>query len=139
MQPNDFGYDIDLEYHVVNDPETGKALNIADGAWVILMGQYGWLGYLTEFGLTALPLFLLLREALRQHGAALSPWVGAVALILGANMVDLLPNATHIPFTWLMAGALLGEAERLATLRGDRTALARREALHAGKPLRTVI
>jgi len=122
-----------------HDPETGKALNIADGAWVILMGQYGWLGYLTEFGLTALPLFLLLREALRQHGAALSPWVGAVALILGANMVDLLPNATHIPFTWLMAGALLGEAERLATLRGDRTALARREALHAGKPLRTVI
>src|SRR3990167_1821215 len=27
LQPNDFGYDIDLEYHVVNDPETGKAMH----------------------------------------------------------------------------------------------------------------
>ena len=122
-----------------HDPVNGKALNIADGAWVILMGQYGWVGYITEFGLTALPLLLLAREALRQGKAMLSPWTGAVALILGANMMDLLPNATHIPFTWLMAGALLGEAERLAAIRADRAAMARREGLHAGKPLRTVI
>lgn len=122
-----------------HDPVTGQTLNIADGAWVILMGNYGWVGYVAEFGLTALPLFLLARECLRQGGAELSPWVGAVALILGANMLDLLPNATHIPFTWLLAGALLGEAERLAALRADRDAMARREGLHAGKPLRTVI
>lgn len=122
-----------------HDPVTGQTLNIADGAWVILMGNYGWVGYVAEFGLTALPLLLLARESLRQGGAELSPWVGAVALILGANMLDLLPNATHIPFTWLLAGALLGEAERLAALRADRDAMARREGLHAGKPLRTVI
>lgn len=122
-----------------HDPVTGKALNIADGAWVILMGNYGWVGYLTEFGLTALPLFLLLREALRQGAADLSPWVGAVALILGTNMLDLLPNATHIPFTWLMAGALLGETERLARISAGRAATARQQGLHAGKPLRTVI
>lgn len=122
-----------------HDPVNGKALNIADGAWVILMGNYGWVGYLTEFGLTALPLLLLANEAVRQGKAMLSPWVGAVALILGANMMDLLPNATHIPFTWLLAGALLGEAERLAAIRADRLAQRRREGLHAGKPLRTVI
>ncbi len=122
-----------------HDPATGEALNIADGAWVILMGTYGWLGYVAEFGLTALPLLLLAAEALRHPRAHLSPWAGAVALILGANMVDLLPNATHIPFTWLMAGALLGETERLVALRRDREAQTRREGLHAGKPLRTVI
>jgi hypothetical protein len=122
-----------------HDPITGETLNIADGAWVIIMGTYGWVGYITTFGLTALPLFLLGVEVLRQRGNELSPWLGAVALILGANMMDLLPNATHIPFTWLLAGALLGETERLAALRRDRADQARRAGLHAGKPLRTVI
>lgn len=122
-----------------HDPITGRQLNIADGAWVILMGTYGWVGYVAEFGLFALPLLALGREALVQPKAALSPWVGAVALILAANMTDLLPNATQIPFTWLMAGALLGEAERLARLR--RAALAEREARRnrVGGPARTVI
>ena len=122
-----------------HDAVTGERLNIADGAWVILMGNYGWVGYIAEFGLFVLPLLLLTVEALRQPKAELSPWVGAVALILGANMMDLLPNATQVPFTWLMAGALLGEAERLAALRQDRLAHTRREGLHAGKPLKTVI
>lgn len=122
-----------------HDPVTGKTLNIADGAWVILMGNYGWVGYVTEFGLFTLPLVLLGREALRQPKEALSPWVGAVALIFGANMMDLLPNATQVPFTWLMAGALLGEAERLGRLRESHLAERRREGLHAGKPRRTVI
>ena len=122
-----------------HDPITGETLNIADGAWVILMGTYGWIGYVTEFGLTALPLLLLGLAALRQPSADLSPWVGAVALILGANMVDLLPNATHIPFTWLLAGALLGEAERLGALRKSRAKSAIKRGMHGGAPLRTVI
>jgi hypothetical protein len=122
-----------------HDPITGRQLNIADGAWVILMGTYGWVGYVAEFGLFALPLVLLGREALRQPKTALSPWVGAVALILGANMIDLLPNATQIPFTWLMAGALLGEAERLARARRAADAELRRDRNNAAKPLRTVI
>lgn len=122
-----------------HDPITGRQLNIADGAWVILMGTYGWVGYVAEFGLFALPLLLLGREALMQPKAVLSPWVGAVALILGANMTDLLPNATQIPFTWLMAGALLGEAERLAVLRRS-AETARREARNRpGGTARTVI
>jgi len=122
-----------------HDQITGRQLNIADGAWVILMGTYGWVGYVAEFGLFVLPLVLLGREALRQPKAALSPWVGAVALILGANMIDLLPNATQIPFTWLMAGALLGEAERLARARRAADAELRRDRNNAAKPLRTVI
>ena len=122
-----------------HDPITGRQLNIADGAWVILMGTYGWVGYVAEFGLFALPLLLLGREALMQPKAELSPWVGAMALILGANMTDLLPNATQIPFTWLMAGALLGEAERLAVLRRS-AETARREARNRpGGTARTVI
>ena len=45
----------------------------------------------------------------------LSPCSGTIGLLLAFNMIDMLPNATLIPFTWLMAGALLGYAEALAT------------------------
>jgi len=96
------------------DPATGRMLTVSDGRWIIVLGVFGWLGYLAEFGLLALPLAWL---GLR-HGAAAAPQAGVLALILGANMIDLLPNASLIPFTWLVAGALLGHAELLARARG---------------------
>ena len=123
----------------LHDPINGQIVNIADGAWIIVLGIYGWIGYLAEFGLTALPLFLLGREALLKNTSAFSPFVAGLALILAANMVDLLPNATHIPFTWLMSGALLGEAERMARLRKALVVEGWRKKLHAPAPKRTVI
>lgn len=98
---------------MVFDLETGRNLTVPDGRWIIVIGMLGWAGYIMEFGLLALPLVLLARQA-RRGRAGLSPHAGVLALILAANMVDLLPNATLIPFTWLMAGALLGHAEALA-------------------------
>lgn len=98
---------------LLHDPWTGQINVIADGGWIITLGTFGWLGYIAEFGLLALPLILIAREALRQPSAALSPFVCAVVLILAANLVDLLPNDTLIPFTWLMAGAVMGKAEAL--------------------------
>jgi hypothetical protein len=40
----------------------------------------------------------------------------ALMLMLAVNMVDLMPNATVTPLTWLLAGALLGHAERFSLL-----------------------
>lgn len=100
----------------VHDPVTGEMLNIADGAWVIQIGTYGWLGYIAEFGLLCLPLWLLGREALIR-GAPFSAEVAGLALIFAFNMLDLLPNGTLVPLSWLMAGALLGHAERMRAAR----------------------
>lgn len=122
-----------------HDPDTGEMLNIADGAWIIVLGIYGWCGYIADFGLTALPLFLLMREALLARRGEVSVVTGGMGLILGASMLDLLPNATQVPLTWLVAGALLGEAERLRHLRTARQADARRAGLHGGRARRTVI
>ncbi len=36
-----------------------------------------------------------------------------MALVLVINILDLLPNATLTPLTWLLSGALLGYAEYL--------------------------
>lgn len=99
---------------LVRDSEDGEILTIPDGRWIIVFGSFGWLGYIAEFGLLALPLLLLGGYALHHRNAVLSPYIGAVALVLGITLMDMLLNATLTPFTWLTAGAVLGYAERLS-------------------------
>jgi len=102
---------------MVYDPATGETQSIVDGQWIITIGHYGWLGYLALFGLLALPVISLWWHARKPDAPPVPLVVTTLALILAVNMVDMLPNATLIPFTWLIAGALLGYAEdlRLAT------------------------
>lgn len=96
---------------LVRDRYDGEILTIPDGRWIIVFGTFGWLGYIAEFGLLALPLILLGRHMIRHTGAEISPYIGGVALILGITLIDMLLNATLTPFTWLTAGAVLGYVE----------------------------
>ena len=123
--------------NLIHDPISGRAVTIPDGEWIIQIGSYGWLGYLAQFGLLCLPLWLLGRAALTR-GTRIAPEVAALALILAFNLADLLPNATLVPLTWLMAGALLGHAEALMRARQADTALAQAEKIRSARP-RTVI
>lgn len=94
------------------DPVTGALLTVTDGRWIITIGVFGWVGYLAEFLLFSLPLFVLLaRSFVLTKEDHTSPYLGALALILGFNLFDLLPNATITPLTWLLGGALLGYVE----------------------------
>jgi len=103
-----FGWGLWGRHHVY-DPDTGRPLTITDGRWIVVLGMFGWAGFLSEFGLLALPLLL----AWRRLGAGPPPpLAGAMALMLAVNLVDLIPNATLTPLTMLLAGALLGWAER---------------------------
>ncbi|MFN3969833.1 MAG: hypothetical protein ACK4L4_00495 [Gemmobacter sp.] len=102
---------------LILDPYDGRILSVPDGGWIIVLGKYGWLGYGAQFGLLVLPLILLGREAILSRGAAFGRAGCVVALIYAANLVDLLPNDTIIPLTWLMGGALLAWAEGLAVAR----------------------
>lgn len=98
---------------LIRDAETGTILSIPDGRWIIVFGTFGWLGYICEFGLLALPLVFIWIYLRRHSDAVLSPWVAPLALILGITMIDMLLNATLTPLTWLVAGAILGHAEML--------------------------
>ncbi len=122
---------------LILDPVTGRILSVPDGGWIIVLGTYGWLGYAAQYGLLTLPLLLLGREALLSRAAVLTPCACGIALIYAANLVDLLPNDTLVPLTWLMAGALIGFAEDLAAQRRARAGEARRAALPPGR--RTVL
>jgi len=97
----------------VYDEDSGRDLSVTDGHWIITMGQFGFIGFLAEFGLLALSVFraaTTLRYADTLHDQV---FLAALALILAINLVDLLPNASLTPFTWLLAGTLLGRTETL--------------------------
>lgn len=95
----------------VYDENMGRDLVITDGRWIGTMGTYGWAGYLAEFGLLALPILLLMRIN-RRDGYAVSGGTAALSLIYAINIFDLLPNSPLTPWTWLLAGSLLGMAEQ---------------------------
>jgi hypothetical protein len=96
--------------HILN-PVTGVIETVTDGRWIILIGIFGWVGYLAEFGLITLPVLMLWHYSRRLGNAAHVRLIGPVALLLAINLIDMLPNATLTPLTWLFAGAVLGLAE----------------------------
>lgn len=88
--------------------EDGEDLSVTDGYWVILIGTRGWIGYLAEYGLLLMPMIFL---GLRWKQMALTSATAGLAMALTANMIDMIPNGTLTPVTWLMAGALAGRLE----------------------------
>jgi len=95
----------------VFDPNDGEVLSVTDGQWIITIGTYGWIGYIALFGLLCLPLLALWWRYRQTPDDQIAPQVGVLAVMLGAMLVDLLPNATMVTLTWLIAGALMGHAE----------------------------
>lgn len=79
---------------------------IPDGYWVIVFGVGGYARYLSEFGLLTMGVLAL---ALGRREAG--PAAVTVAVLLTANLIDLLPNATMTMLTLLWAGALAGRME----------------------------
>ncbi|WP_170605352.1 hypothetical protein [Ruegeria arenilitoris] len=87
------------------DPETGAYSAITDGMWVIFVGMFGWFGYVARFGLLTLPLLTLHRRKKKQD---IPLATAGLTLVSAANLIDLIPNATLTPVTWLIAGSLTG-------------------------------
>ncbi len=87
------------------DPETGVMISTTDGIWIILIGTYGWIGYIGRFGLLTAP---ILFYALRQRQLGPSLITPGLMMVLAANLMDLLPNAGLVNYVWLLAGAVTG-------------------------------
>ncbi len=92
----------------VYDPETGRSLTVTDGYWIIVIGVFGWLGYIAQFGLFTLPTILLAFGRRAAAAAAATPATAGLSVVLATNLIDLLPNATLSPITWLIGGAIAG-------------------------------
>lgn len=86
----------------------GNDTSVTDGYWVIRIGSGGWIGYLATMGLLTVPLIL---SGLRWRRMGMTVASAGLGIALTANLIDLIPNATLTPVTWLLAGALAGRLE----------------------------
>ena len=111
----------------IYDEESGRDLSITDGRWIVTMGQFGFFGFLAEFGLLVLPVFRAAKSLRYADSVQDQVFLAALSLILAINVVDLLPNSSLSPFTWLIAGTLLGRSEAIRS-----AARKRRAQWHAG-------
>lgn len=107
----------------------GEITTTTDGRWIITIGVYGTVGFFAEFGLLLLPIFLVWWRVSREAGQH-PPFVGGAVMILAINVLDMVPNATLTPMTWLFAGALLGYCEEIQAARLGFT---------GRQPLRTIL
>ncbi|PSL19171.1 hypothetical protein [Shimia abyssi] len=139
-----FGWGIWGRNHL-HHPKTGAITSVSDGYWVIALGTWGWVGFIARFGLLSLPIFLLWRQLALERSDAkkrsrrsatytmrggahanteaalvdVSPFVAPLAVMLGFNLLDFLPNATLTPVTWIISGMLLGHVELLQRQRRE--------------------
>jgi hypothetical protein len=88
--------------------DTGTNIVVTDGLWIIMLGGWGWIGYIGFFGLLAAPLLFMSATARRKE---MPPETMALALICAGNLIYLIPNATLTPIGLLCFGALAGFAE----------------------------
>lgn len=93
--------------------DEGRDVSVTDGRWVITIGQFGIVGFFAEFGLLALSVIRAASVYRFASSRKDKAFLTALALLVAANIVDLVPNSSLLPMTWLFAGALLGRAEAL--------------------------
>ena len=87
------------------DKYTGRDISVTDGGWIIEFGTFGWLGYISLFGLLASAAFRALRAVGNQVTSA-SITIGGLSLLLCVNVIDMLPNSNLTPLTLLLAGSI---------------------------------
>jgi hypothetical protein len=100
--------------------ENGSDISVTDGRWIIVLGEFGIFGFIAEFGLLTYGVFRSLGALRYARYEREAIYLAAMALILSLNVLDLLPNATTTPLTFLLAGALVGRIENLAARRRRR-------------------
>ncbi|MTH77128.1 hypothetical protein [Paracoccus aestuariivivens] len=99
------------------DPNSGNVSSIPDGLWVIWLGSRGILGYMCHFLMLLGPIWILAGAAFKhrktQKAMDLLP-LACLSMMLATNLIDIIPNATATPITWLIAGTIMGNAQRIA-------------------------
>ena len=112
----------------VYDVETGKDVSVTDGEWIIQFGMFGWMGYLSLFGLFAASVMRAL-TVVRGPVTETAIAVAGLSLLLAMNLIDLIPNANLLPFTYVMAGSIAGCVRARSPRRSAQRASGPRQAV----------
>ena len=97
----------------VYNEESGDDESVTDGHWIITFGQFGWLGFIAEFGLLAIPVFSAITASKLVESRKELIVLAAHALLVSLIIIDQLPNSSLSPLLWLLVGILLGRTEAI--------------------------
>lgn len=114
----------------IYDQWTGEDISRTDGAWILELGTFGWIGYLGLFGLLAAAEILALKGTGKQITQA-NINRGGLALLLAVYIVDSIPNATDLSLIFLIAGAAAATPRAVRTKAVSRIVRAVRSVPHA--------
>ena len=106
LERNVFGWGSFGRNRIYND--WGSDVSVTDGHWIIALGGGGAVGFIGTFGLLLAPVFMARRRLSEVPFGRDRLLIGALAVVVAVNVVDLLPNALYSGFTLLLAGALAG-------------------------------
>jgi hypothetical protein len=90
--------------------ESGKDTSITDGLWIIILGQFGLVGFIAQFGLLVMPVFRARRVLTLMTNSRDKLVLSTLSLLVAITVVEQLPNSSINGWSWLLAGALLGQA-----------------------------
>lgn len=98
----------------------GRDLTTADGTWVLVLGQRGWVGYIAFFGLIILPVLYLWRTRRRKE---ITPAIAGMVILVTGNLLYLIPNSDLSPIALLVIGsvAAFAQFDRVSDDRHDQT------------------
>jgi hypothetical protein len=85
----------------------GHPVSVTDGQWIIAFGVSGATGFVTEFGLLLLPVFLTGRRLRRVEDRTQRRLIASLSLIVAVTAADLIPNSRFSSYPYFLAGALL--------------------------------
>lgn len=90
----------------VYDAEANEDESVTDGYWVLEIGMFGLVGFLSLFGLLLVPLLLASRRFSAMQGQARMIVATVVVLVL-IRVLYLIPNSASPPLTFFLAGTLV--------------------------------
>lgn len=93
--------------------EDGKEVSVSDGAWIIVLGMVGFVGFLCTFGLISFPVIQLTRQLKRLSSDREARMATGLALIVAAMGIDLVPNGMFSKYIFVLAGACAGVAAEI--------------------------
>lgn len=96
--------------------DTGEDVSVVDGVWVSTFGLGGWNRYIALFGLICFPTML---AASKHKKLELGPEPAILSMLLAANLIDLIPNASLTPITFLIVGGIWGRLSLQTTAEPD--------------------
>jgi hypothetical protein len=122
-------YHVDSAGHAYDD-------SITDGRWIVMLGAFGIVGFVAEFGLLAIAIFRVRWVLGKTKDVRESLCLSAVSLMVALTMIDSIPNSPTLTLTFLLAGSLVGRAENIVATsrfrRGEPRSVTSGRGVHMG-------